>query len=35
MTHETEIDREWGKHYALPPPGNMMEAHEHRERVFD
>jgi SAM-dependent methyltransferase len=28
------VNEDWSKFYSLPPPGNMMENHQHRERVF-
>ena len=34
MSNALYIDKSWSTHYRLPPPGNMMEAHENRERVF-
>jgi SAM-dependent methyltransferase len=34
MEANTIIDKRWSEFYRLPPPGNMMESHEHRERVF-
>ena len=29
-----QINRNWAEHFPLPPPGNMMEAHDNREQVF-
>ena len=34
MAVDVLIDKRWSEAYRLPPPGNMMEHHEHRERVF-
>ena len=28
------ITKKWGDHFRLPPPGNMMQAHENRHRTF-